>query len=60
MPDSHFTDFPILRIIDSHLKNGALIEMRGDKVCLIRGDGEVIGRGDTLQKLLTELIFVLC
>lgn len=53
-------DFPILRIVDKYLRNGATIEMRDDKVCLIRADGEIVGRGDILQGLLTELIFVLC
>lgn len=53
-------DFPILRIIDEYLKNGATIETQDDKVCLIQTDGEIVGQGDTLQNLLTELIFILC
>lgn len=53
--------FPILRIIENdHLKNGAKIERQDDHVCLIRADGKIVGRGDTLQGLLAELIFILC
>ncbi len=54
-------DLPILRIIENeHLRNGAIIEIRNGKVCLIRADGQIVGRGDTLRGLLVELIFVLC
>lgn len=54
-------DFPILRIIENeHLRNGAEIKMRDDKVCLVRADGKIVGRGNTLQDLFVELIFLLC
>lgn len=53
-------DFPILRIIDDYLKNGAKIERQDDYVCLIRADGEIIARGEDLKTLLMEAMFVLC
>ena len=54
-------DFPILRIIEKeHLRNGAAIKIQGCKVCLADRKGEIIGQSDTLQGLLTELIFILC
>ena len=48
IPDSQSIDFPILSIIDRQLKNGASIEIRDDRVCLIRADGEVLGLGEIL------------
>ena len=54
-------DFPVLRIIENdYLRNGASVEVRDDKVCLIRADGEIIVEGESLKALLIEAVFVLC
>lgn len=53
-------DFPVLNIIDDHLKNGAKIEMQDDYVCLIRSDGEIIAMGKDLKTMLMEAVFALC
>lgn len=52
--------FPILRLIDQQLALGARIEVRDGKICLIGANGEVIARGNGLQELFIEAIFVLC
>ena len=58
--DNQSVDFPILDIIDDHLRNGASIEMRDDRVCLIRADGEVVAKGENLKAMLINAVLILC
>ena len=58
--DANDVDLPILRIINDYLRNGASIEVRDDKVCLIRADGEILVDGESLVKFFENCIWTLC
>jgi len=52
-------DFPILRHVDSYLRQGGRIEKRHDLICLINRDGEHVVGGITTKEMLEQLIFLI-